>query len=353
MRTRPRMLSTPVALALFGALLASACGGLDPDELPEEIGSGEREEIADVLAAFFSGVNRDDVQVASEVMLTPGELGLEEYARLVIQIGAFTAADVDVGFRSVGAAAVNVPRAVVEAVAVTDLGPVSFELVRRGGRWRLARVPDLQLPPEFAPHALEWRVTNSYASNDGETFTIVGRIDNTGDETVLQLGTPGFIRDEAGQTLRTELSALTARPFVHPGEHTHFRLDFQLPPGSTPDLERFPDRFVLVPIFRVSHPDDEGIMARGLSVAPRRLTLEEAAAGATVELVSGQFGATNAVVIAYAVAADGRVLSLYEAATAPIPAGGRKTLALPPPDRESLPDADRVEVEIWGTIPQR
>ena len=121
------------------------------------------------------------------------------------------------------------------------LGPVSFELVRRGGRWRLARVPDLQLPPEFAPHALEWRVTNSYASNDGETFTIVGRIDNTGDETVLQLGTPGFIRDEAGRTLRTELSALTARPFVHPGEHTHFRLDFQLSPGSTPDLERSPE----------------------------------------------------------------------------------------------------------------
>ena len=74
------------------AILAAACnpfGGLAPDELPDEIGPREREQIEETLRRFFEGVNRYNAQVASEVMLTPAELGRPE------ECGAGIGRDVD------------------------------------------------------------------------------------------------------------------------------------------------------------------------------------------------------------------------------------------------------------------
>ena len=68
----PRSLARPALAALVAlALLAAACGGLGPDELPEEIGSDERGELRETIAAFIDGVNRYNPEVASEVMLIP------------------------------------------------------------------------------------------------------------------------------------------------------------------------------------------------------------------------------------------------------------------------------------------
>ena len=48
----PRSLARPALAALVAlALLAAACGGLGPDELPEEIGSDERGELRETIAA--------------------------------------------------------------------------------------------------------------------------------------------------------------------------------------------------------------------------------------------------------------------------------------------------------------
>ena len=55
---------------------------------------------------------------------------------------------------------------------------------------------------------------NSYVSADGSVFTIVGAIDNLGTSAVLQLGTPGFVRNGAGETIASAGSTLVARPFV-------------------------------------------------------------------------------------------------------------------------------------------
>ena len=226
---RSRWLARSAGVAL--ALLTAACGGLGPEELPEEIGGDERDELAETIAAFIDGVNRYNPEVASEVMLIPNELGFPPVQRLVMQIAALEAEAVTVTLGALGRAELDADRAVVRAAANTNIGPIEADFVRRDGEWRFASVPDLLPPPEFGNHHLEWEVTNSYESADGNLLTVVGRIDNVGDSPVLQFGTPGYFRDETGATVVTTPSAVIVRPFVHPGEHTFFRLDFPVPHG--------------------------------------------------------------------------------------------------------------------------
>ena len=342
----PRSLARPALAALVAlALLAAACGGLGPDELPEEIGSDERGELRETIAAFIDGVNRYNPEVASEVMLIPAELGIPEVQRMVMQIAALEAEAVTVTLDALSRAELDVERGVVRANANTNIGPIEADFVRRKGEWRFASVPDLLPPAEFGGHHLVWEVTNSYESADGSLLTVVGRIDNVGDSTVLQFGTPGYFRDEAGATVVTTPSAILVRPFVQSGEHTFFRLDVPVPAGASLDLEHF----VLLPTFRASFPVDEEVMA-SLVLSPRSASF--AAAPATLEVLNGELSDAAVVLVTEVFDDAGRLLALYATAELPIAAGQRVEVPVPEVEPGPASEADRLTFEVWGTVPR-
>ena len=107
----------PIAAATLAALalVAAACGGLGPDELPEAIGSKEREQITQTLEDFARGVNAQDPEAASLVILPVPEVDIEEWTRLTWQIGALWFDEIELVIEGLGPAQVNTDREVVEA----------------------------------------------------------------------------------------------------------------------------------------------------------------------------------------------------------------------------------------------
>ena len=349
----PRNLA-PRTLALIGggvaALVIAGAAflilnpfALGPNEMPSSIGDGEREDIGETLEAFFFGVDQYNPQVAGESMLTPGELGIEEFARMVFEIAAVQSAERAFSYSSLGAVELDEAAGVVHAVAATDLGNVPIDLVRRDGQWRVAEVPDLRIPEEHSPYRFEWEVTNSYAGPDGLGMTVVGEVRNTGTTPWLVLGMPGLLLAPDGSAIRAESSGFTTRPFVDPGQSYPFRLDFTLPNGAEGvDAEAFRP----IPNIRVAHPADQGVMANALTVEPAER--EPTTEGFEVTVVNGEPEPRAARVIAYVESADGRLLDLYGSEPETVEGGGEQTFEL----QVSAPlseTAARIRLETWGT----
>ncbi|MDA0256684.1 MAG: hypothetical protein O3C25_02940, partial [Chloroflexi bacterium] len=266
-------LRAALAATLIGLLL-SGCGlvgGLGDDELPQELSSSHREDIEKTARAFVDGVGRYNPEIASFATLTPGELGIEEFKRFVLQVGALESAEVPVEFRALGVTSIDAERAVVHATLATTLGNLEVDMVRRGGRWRVASLPDLAIPDAGAPYRVSWAVTNSYTSSSG-ALVVVGTLENVGDVTLLTLGAGGYIPGADGRAVSTGTAPIIADPFLLGGETTVFRVD--LTSEVTAALD--PAAFVLVPNFRLAREAD----ARSetpVSVAPKSLTPAEAA----------------------------------------------------------------------------
>ena len=233
------------------ALLVAGAGSivfksfsLGPDEMPASIGDDERGEINDTLEAFFFGIDQFNPQVAGESMLTPGELGIEEFARMVFEIAAVQSAGLTFSYSSLGAVELDKASGVVHATAATGLGNVPVDLVRSDGQWRVAAVPDLRIPEDSAPYVYEWEVTNSYSTADGLGMTVIGEVHNTGTTPWLVLGMPGLLAAPNGSVIRSEGSGFTTQPCVDPGQSYPFRLDFTLPNGvAGADIEGHNARF--------------------------------------------------------------------------------------------------------------
>ncbi|MEZ4501795.1 MAG: hypothetical protein R3C39_04150 [Dehalococcoidia bacterium] len=346
MRRVPRL-----ALASFflGALtlLLSACNpfGLGPDELPDSLSDGDRERIGEVVRNFFAGVDAYNPQLAGEVMLTPGEVGIEEFARMVFRIGVLQSAELAFNFRAIEAATVDSDAGVVRATANTELGRVQVALVRREGNWRVARVPDVSIPEEFDPFPKTWEVTNSYTSTDGQTFVIIGEFTNVGQETWLVLSTPGSMLSAEGAVLRAEPSSVLARPFVEPGGTLPFRVDFRIPDGTTFDASGFEP---LLNVRRARGSDRE-ILATALEIEP-----DQAQGGDSVSLTvsNGEESRRTAWVVGLARDARGTLISLFQ--DGPVEVAGQldSTIETSPVDPPVLDRLAVVEFEIWGSAPQ-
>lgn len=335
-----------LALVVAGVVLFLANPfGLGPDELPESIGDSEREDIGDTLAAFFAGVDQYNPQVAGETMLTPGELGIEEFARMVFEIAAVESAQLTFSFRSLGATELDGTAGLVRAVAATELGNVPVELVRRGGQWRVSAVPDLRIPEDRAPYRFEWEVTNSYGSDDGRTLSVIGELRNTGDSPWLVLGMPGALMGADGEAIRVDPSNITTRPFVDPGESYPFRVDFNLPNGAE-GVD--PSGFRPIPNIRVAHPADRNLLASALTVDPaeHEATPEQF----QVVVTNGESEARSARVIALVESANGQLLDVLSSAAGTVPGGGSQTFELGGVNAATIETADVIRIETWGTI---
>jgi hypothetical protein len=298
----PHLLTRLAAVALAAlALLAAACGGLGDDELPEEIGSSEREEIVEVLEAFFEGVNRYNPEVAGEVMLIPAELGIPEVERMVWEIGALQGEELRFEFRSLGvvAPAYDTDRAVpfVRARALTSFGERELQLVRRGGQWRLGAVPDLSVPSEVGTVHLQADV-HRWGEDARGIPVVVGEVTNQGDDVAQVLSLAVLLLDNEGRSIGTG-SAYLAEAVLWPGTSVAFRAAL----GSYGGVQA--DDVSVVVLGRRPHESDyEAIENAQVDVSPaERLTTESGveAARSTVQ----NLGMRTVIVFAAAVAYDG------------------------------------------------
>jgi hypothetical protein len=348
---RHPILSLLVFAAVAAALALGGCvlrGGLEADELPSSLNDKHREEIGDVARDFFDGVGHFDPQLASFVTLTPGELGIEEFKRFVMNIGALQSAEVLVEFGALEETSIDVEREVVRATLSTTLGDLGVDLVRREGRWRFASLPDLTMPDAVTPYHVNWSVTHSYVTHSygpsEGSLVVVGTLDNVGDVTVLELGLGGYILGEDGRSLSTGTSPVLTHPFFRSGESTVFRVDFMHGDLSALDLSRF----VLIPNLRVAHEDDESAETH-VSVVPQRLTTTEAGTGRELTLTNSDDRASSAAVFAVIRGAGGRPLSLYQSPVQVIPGNGSRRVALPPADAAAIEGAVEVTLEARGS----
>ena len=334
------------------ALLVAGAGffvfnsfALGPDEMPASIGDGEREEIDETLEAFFFGVDQFSPQVAGESMLTPGELGIEEFARMVFEIAAVESAGLKFAYNSLGAVELDEAAGVVHATAATELGNVPVDLVRRDGQWHVAAVPDLRVPAEHLPYAYEWEVTNSYPQSGGVGMTVVGEVHNTGTTPWLVLGMPGLLAAPDGSLIRTEGSGFTTRPFVDPGQSYPFRIDFTLPNGV--EGVEAEEAFRPIPNIRIAHPADRGVLATSLTVEPPER--EPSTEAFDVVVMNGEDEARSARVIAYVESEDGVLLDIYTTNDAPVPGAGEQSFQLPGVIEAVSGSASRIRFETWGS----
>lgn len=342
---RPAILSL-LAFAAVAALALSGCvlrGGLEADELPSSLTDKHGEEISDAARDFFDGVGRYDPQLASFATLTPGELGIEEFKRFLLRVGALQSAEVAVEFDAIEETSIDVEREVVRATLSTTLGDLDVDLVRREGRWRFASLPDLTMPDAVTPYHVNWGVTHTYMSSAG-SLVVVGTLDNVGNVTVLELGMGGYLPGDDGRSLSTTTSPIIAKPFLRPGESTVFRVDFTK--GDLSALD--PSRFVLVPNLRVARGGDEDVETP-VSVVPQRLTTAEAGAGRELTLTSSDDRTSSATVFAVIRGSGGRPLSLYQSPMQIIPGNGSRRVTLPPADAAAIEGAVEVTLEAWGS----
>jgi len=329
------------------ALLVSACNpfGLGPDELPSSLSDGDRSRINEVVGNFFAGVDAYNPQLAGDSMVTPGEIGIEDFSRMVLQIGALQSAELQYGYRVVEAASIDEAAGVVRASAATGLGNVRLELARRGGQWRVVRAPDLTMPVDQAPYRFETHITNTFQQATGP-FTVVGELENVGDSPWLVISLAGYLEGPDGRTLRVDQSGLITRPFVSPGEPLPFRIDLALPEGT----EFSEDAFRIVPNFRLERGADREILATGLTVDPA--VIEGTPDAFSVTVSNGEDALRAARLIAYVVAEDGRLLYVYQSGDFNVAAEGSITTDVPGPPPEAATDASQIRIETWGVVPQ-
>ncbi len=293
-------------------------------------------------------MSRFNPQVASESTLTPGEIGIEEFARFVLQVGALQSIELPTEFRAVGQSAIVAEPPVARVTAATSTGSYELDMVRGDGRWLVAALPDLALPPQ-APYAIRWDVSHSYVSASSGRLVVVGTIDNVSDVTLLELSVAGYIADELGRSLATGTSPVIVRPFVGPGESTNFRIDIRPPEGVQLD----PAQFVLIPNYRVAFVSDEASDEEALTpvtVVPQSISLEVAAQGRALTITNQDERESMAVAVAFVRDASGRVLAIYRSPSAVIPGGGSRRVEMPPADSAALAGAAEVTIEAWGAI---
>lgn len=344
LRLRAALLAAAL-LALIPAL--TGCGllgdDLGPDEIPDEITSKHREQIQDTLGFFFErGVNAGNPEIAGGVMLTPGELGIPAFGRMVQEIGALQAAELRYGLIGLGRAQIDGD--VVEVNARTNFGEVDFEVVRRSGEWRISRVPALAPDAEYWPYAYTWDVTNDYIGNEG-TLVVVGVLRNSGDTTLLPHSYQGYIVDAAGTPVAVGSSAFIHLPFVHPGEQTVIRVDFRPPDG----YEFSRDRLGFVPIMRVARPTDEGVLGDGVIVTPSELSVGDMGSTTDIRVTNSSTQRRDAFALLTPVDGQGRPLALFGAGVRDLRGGDAVTLEIATPDHAAYARADRVLVSSWAT----
>ncbi|MDA1061786.1 MAG: hypothetical protein O2895_02595 [Chloroflexi bacterium] len=330
----PRSLARPAVVVLATlALLAAACGdGLGPEELPEEIGSREREQITETLEAFFDGVNRYNPQVASEVMLLPADLGIPEVGRMVWEIGTLQPEELQFAFQSLGATQVvggadGEPNFVM-ATAVTGFGPREFQLVRRGGRWMLSAVPDLSVPQDAGPVEFAVDVHRQDLTEDGSQVN-VGEIVNSGTENAQIFSIAGIARDAEGHTIATS-SGIVAKVILRPGETSPFRVTV-----GSPDAGAIAETTFIITAKRVPEGDFELFEAARFSVSEVERGLADEG-GSIVQGTVRNSGLEQAIPFAAAVAygVDGRLLAVGRGGDtgSPLGAGAERPVEIPLPE---------------------
>jgi len=334
------------ALVVAGVLLLFNPFALGPNEMPSSIGDGEREDINETLEAFFFGVDQYNPQVASEVMLTPGELGIEEFTRMVYQFAVLQLAELTYGYSNLGAVTLDPAAGVAHAVAVTDMKNVEFTVARRDGNWRIVEVPDLPVPADRLPYTVETEVTSERVSEDGLTYTAIGELRNTGESTWLVLSLNAAMMS-GSDVLRATTVAFVARPFVHPGESLPFRFDF-----TTSEAAALADAtFEAFPGIRVARGADEDVLATSLTAEPAELDVAEAVDGFDVTLSNGEDATRVARLVVSVRDAVGRLIDVYSVPPAEVPAGRSTAVAVPGPAPDSVEGAAVVSVDVWGTAP--
>lgn len=346
LRLRAALLAAAL-LALIPAL--TGCGllgdDLGPDELPDEITSKHREQIQDTLERFFAGVDANNPQVAGEAMLSPSEVGIEEFARMVVVLGALQGAQVEWGFRSLGAAKFIAEPEVVEVTALTSLGPtMSVRLVRRSGEWRVATVPDLLPTQDRLPYSVRSEITNVYRKDDG-ALVAIGYIENTGDNVLLPMSSGVYLRPSGRTTARLEQSAAITDPFLHRGERTLIRADFPVgTDGSAADFE-------VIPVVRVASSSDEEVLATDLSVDPEGINPATAGDSQTVSVRNQEIESRMAMVVVAAFRADGTPVTFATSGAHEALGGVITAVQVPGLDAAALEAADAVNVSVWGWRP--
>lgn len=334
------LLSVLLLAGLFGG-----CGllGGDEDGVPERLSDGDREKIEETLRQFFDGVDLYNPQAAGEAMVTPAEIGIEDFARMAIEIGSLQSAELAYGFQSLGQAAIDVEADMVQATAVTGLGPVEVAVTRQDGAWLVARAPVLRPALDQLPYQYDWAITNHYRA-DETRYIVVGRFTNTGDSTIMPFSFAGALLGEDGRAVRADITGIVADPFVHPDEEAVFRVDLLIPEDVTFEA----DRFVLIPNARIARGSDEQILSQGISVTPAELDPAEAE-GAVITITNG--GTTPSRVFVLMTARDeGRApLGLYGVTPGTLAGGESRELTLSGFDAEVLADATRIELSAWGS----
>lgn len=334
----------------FGLLTAacSAFGGLGADELPERLSGSERDKIGETLSLFFDGAAQYNPQFASDAMLMPGELGIEEFKRFVLQLSTFEIARIPIEFVRLGEGRILAEPAVARVVASTNIGNMELDLVRRDGRWRVASVPDFTLPASIATYEVTWEVTNSYHGPSG-AFTVVGRVMNAATSPdLLNFGPSGYITDEEGRVITTGTSVVMTSAFLNSGAESLFQIDFVAGDRDAAD----PSRFELIPHYRPLSDTDTFVRV----TTPRaEISPEEARGGLRILLknsdTTDRQREADAQVIAVVRDGAGRPLSLYASPRITIPAGGSRSVDLPPADPLTLEGASTVTIEPWGVEP--